>query len=186
LVAVIDNIADQTSLLALNASIEAARAGESGKGFAVVAGEIGHLAAQSTETAADIVKIVEEVNDVFGEMSGCVETICDFIEENVMKDYRDFIDASRQYDVDTNEISHSMEEISEMIRDLLKSTEDISTSLSGISITVSEAAEGVSDIAGKTNDIVGLSTDVSSVVEDTSQSAKNLDDIASKFVMEEN
>lgn len=55
----ITSIADQTSLLSLNASIESARAGEAGKGFAVVAGEIQKLAVQSDETAAEIQQIID-------------------------------------------------------------------------------------------------------------------------------
>lgn len=55
----ITSIADQTSLLSLNASIESARAGEAGKGFAVVAGEIQKLAVQSDEAAAEIQSIID-------------------------------------------------------------------------------------------------------------------------------
>lgn len=59
---VISNIANQTSLLALNASIEAARAGENGKGFSVVAEEIGKLSSQSNQSAKDIWNNLEELN----------------------------------------------------------------------------------------------------------------------------
>lgn len=55
----ITSIADQTSLLSLNASIESARAGEAGKGFAVVAGEIQKLAVQSDEAASEIQQIID-------------------------------------------------------------------------------------------------------------------------------
>lgn len=55
----ITSIADQTSLLSLNASIESARAGEAGRGFAVVAGEIQKLAVQADEEAAEIQQIID-------------------------------------------------------------------------------------------------------------------------------
>lgn len=58
-VTTIENIADQTALLSLNASIEAARAGEAGKGFAVVAGEIGKLANESGGAVNDTRKLIE-------------------------------------------------------------------------------------------------------------------------------
>ena len=61
IVEMINNVAEQTSLLSLNASIEAARAGEAGRGFAVVASEISSLAGQTQEATENIESLIENI-----------------------------------------------------------------------------------------------------------------------------
>lgn len=76
-VSMIQDIADETDLLSLNASIEAARAGEAGRGFAVVAEQISKLADQSKCSATEIEKIIENIMESSGrmvEIMGEVET----------------------------------------------------------------------------------------------------------------
>lgn len=64
IITVIQEIASETDLLALNASIEAARAGDAGRGFAVVAGEIKNLADHSAQSAEDIARLIKEVEQI--------------------------------------------------------------------------------------------------------------------------
>ncbi len=77
----IAEIAEQTNLLALNATIEAARAGEAGKGFAVVASEVKALAQQTAEATEDIGRRIANVQEASGEAVGAVTRIVDRIGE---------------------------------------------------------------------------------------------------------
>ncbi len=75
IMALISNVAEQTGLLALNASIEAARAGEAGKGFAVVATEISNLSAQTNSATGDIDVLIENIVQSVGEVTTAMEKL---------------------------------------------------------------------------------------------------------------
>lgn len=182
--AFITNIADQTSLLALNASIEAARSGEYGKGFAVVANEIGHLATESSDTVYNIKEIVSEVIDAVNHMDSCLSRILTFLDTSVMKDYQDFVNVSGEYNSDAATFSDTIKEICDNIEELGKATNIIAESVSGINSTITESTEGINGIADRATDVVSLSSETYNKVQDNNNMADMLRDIVNKFMLE--
>ena len=79
IVEIISKIANQTSLLALNASIEAARAGEAGRGFSVVATEISGMATQTKDATGNIAELIQNVSGAIGEVVTVIRQMIDGI-----------------------------------------------------------------------------------------------------------
>lgn len=91
------DITSETNLLSLNASIEAARAGEAGKGFSVVAGEIGNLAASSSDTATQIQAICNETKDNISRVQMCFDQVMLFLQKDVQTQFAEFTNATQDY-----------------------------------------------------------------------------------------
>jgi methyl-accepting chemotaxis protein PixJ len=162
-VSLINQIAIQTNLLAINAGIEAARAGEEGQGFAVVAEEVGELAVRSAAATQEIEQIVENIQRETSEVVQAMEIGTTqvvegtLIVEEAKQSLSEILDVSRQIDSLVQSISTataSQVETSQSVSQLMKDIAGISQRTSDSSRQVSESLQQTVEISQQLQDTV--------------------------------
>ncbi len=163
---VIDDIADQTNLLALNAAIEAARAGEQGRGFAVVADEVRRLAERTTKATKEITAMIKKIqNDTKGAVSSM---------EQGTHQVNDGIALADKAGASLREIVAISQSVTEMISSIAAASEEQSSASEQI-------RNNAHAIAGVSNESSTAIQQVALAANDLNKLTENLRELLSHF-----
>ena len=170
IIGVIDDIADQTNLLALNAAIEAARAGEQGRGFAVVADEVRKLAERTTKATAEIAGMIKGIQE---DTSGAVASM----EEGTTQ-----VEAGMELAVKAGD---SLTSIVSVVSEVQKMIEQIATASDEQSAAAEQISGNVGNIASVSKQSAESAEQMAATAEQLNRQTDNLNELVSRFKLDD-
>jgi methyl-accepting chemotaxis protein len=163
IIGTIEDIADQTNLLALNAAIEAARAGEQGRGFAVVADEVRALAERTTKATKEIGSMIKSIQNETKNAVLSMEDGVRQVEQGTSEAERSG-EALKEILSQINSVTMQVSQIATAAEQQTATTVEISSNMQQIICEVGGAARGAQESAGAANQLSLLAEDLQQMV----------------------